>query len=165
MRLQHRWRSVSSCEVWHGTARLLRRTPVLRCVDREPAHRVDDHSRRAVVDSIPDWKEVNLGARAVEVVPQPAVISADTNDHDLRRVVPHLARSHRGPVELLDDVELATGERDGHLDVVVTFCASALHAAAALGAVCAHVLDVDRCGDDLNVSEGELFSAIIAQPS
>ena len=60
---------------------------------------------------------------------------------------------------------LAAGERDGRLHVVVTFCASLLHAAAALGAVCARVLDVDRCGDDLDVSERELFSAVITQPS
>ena len=71
-------------------------------------------------------------------------------------MVPYLVRPCRGPVELVDGVEFAAGERDGRLNAVVTLCAGSLHATAALGAVCAHVLDVYRCGDDLDVSEGEL---------
>ena len=66
-------------------------------------------------------------------------------------MVPHLVRPRGRSVELLDGIELAAGERDGRLDPVVALGAGSLHAAAALGAVCADVLDVDRCGDDFDV--------------
>ena len=71
-------------------------------------------------------------------------------------MVPHLVRQRRRPVELLDHVELAAGERNGRLDAVVALRAGGLHAAAAPRAVRTHVLDIDRRGDDLNIREGEL---------
>jgi hypothetical protein len=71
-------------------------------------------------------------------------------------VVPHLVRPRGRPVELLDDVELAAGERDWRFDTVVALGAGSLHATTALSAVCAYILDVDCRGDDLDVREGEL---------
>ena len=71
-------------------------------------------------------------------------------------MVPHLVRQHRRPVELLNCIEFPTGESDVRFDAVVALRASSLHAPAAPRTVRTHILNVDRCGDDLYVCEGKL---------
>lgn len=63
----------------------------------------------------------------------------------LGRMVLHLVRQHRRPIEFLDLVKLAAGEGDRRFDAVVALCTSSLHAATALRAVRAHVFNVN-CG-------------------
>ena len=156
----------------------IKRTPAARRIDGQSTHRVNDDSRRTAIDAATKRQKIPLRARAAKVVPQPASgaqpcvrptsirrrgqrQAGPTTECNARylllgRVVPHLILPHRRPVALLDRVELAAGERDGRLDAVVALRAGGLHTTAALRAVRAHVLNVDRRRDDLDVGEGEL---------